>query len=341
MSTEELWMPAEWQSAGAVMLAWPHEFTDWRYMLEQVQRCYVDIAEAITLEVPVVVIAPPGSDVRRWLGHLPAERLKVVELSTNDTWIRDYGPITVRGGESAIDFGFNGWGLKFASNLDNTVVRRMAQNNLFALPVKDCRGFILEGGSIESDGKGSLLSTTECLLSPNRNPGLSKRQIEGVLCELLGVRRVLWLNHGQLTGDDTDGHIDTLVRFAPDDTILFCEGGSTEQATGLGEMATELQGLRRDNGLPWNLIGLPLPDPVLDPDEKRVLPATYANFLALGRSVLVPTYGQRQPDDLALQIIGSAFPDHRVIGVDCRALVRQNGSLHCATMQIPAGLIRI
>lgn len=340
MSTDSEWMPAEWECAGAVMLSWPHEHTDWCYMLDQVHRCYTEIAEAVSLEVPVIVVGPSREDIERWLGHLPSDKLQIIELATNDTWIRDYGPVTVRGGKALADFGFNGWGLKFAANLDNTVVKRLCQRNNPGLPIEDHRGFILEGGSIDSDGKGNLLTTTKCLLSPNRNPGMSCDEIEGCLRDWLGIGRVLWLNHGCLAGDDTDGHIDTLVRFAPDDTILFCEGGTAEQANGLEDMAAELKTLHRSNGLPWNIIGLPLPEPVRDADDNRILPATYANFLALGRTVLVPTYGQPRADDLAQQIIGAAFPEHTIIGVDCRALVRQNGSLHCATMQVPAELFR-
>lgn len=341
MLTDNRYMPAEWECAGAVMLSWPHEHTDWSYMLDRVRRCYTDIAEAISLEVPVFVVAPVRGDVERWLGHLSSDKLHILQLETNDTWIRDYGPVTVRGGRSLMDFGFNGWGLKFAANLDNTVVQRLCLKHDMGLPIEDRRGFILEGGSIDSDGQGNLLTTTECLLSPNRNPGYSRDEIELRLCEWLGVEKVLWLNHGCLTGDDTDGHIDTIVRFAPHETILFCEGGTAEQVRGLENMANELKSLRRKNGLPWNLIGLPLPEPVRDEDDNRILPATYANFLALGRTVLVPTYGQARMDDLAQQIIGSAFPDHNIIGVDCRALVRQNGSLHCATMQVPAQLFKI
>lgn len=333
-------MPAEWECAGAVLLSWPHEGTDWSYMLDQVRRCYTDIAEAISLEVPVIVVGPKRGDIERWLGHLSTDRLQIVQLDTNDTWIRDYGPVTVRGGEALIDFGFNGWGLKFAANLDNTVVQRLCRARELGIPIENHRGFILEGGSIDSDGKGNLLTTSECLLSPNRNPNHSREEIETLLCQWLGVERVLWLNHGCLTGDDTDGHIDTLVRFAPNDTILFCEGGEADQASGLERMADELKALRRPSGLPWNLIGLPLPDPVRDVDDNRILPATYANFLALRHSVIVPTYGQARADDLAQQLIGAAFPEHRIIGVDCRALVRQNGSLHCATMQIPEQLFR-
>ena len=332
-------MPAEWQCGESVMLAWPHEFTDWGYMLDEIHRCYAGIAEAVSQDVPVMVFGPSERDIKKWLGHLSADRLKIVQAATNDTWVRDYGPITIEGGQRLVDFGFNGWGLKFASNLDNTVVHRLAENNIFKLPMTSLRGFILEGGSIESDGKGHLLTTEECLLSPNRNPGFTREEIEQRLCQYLGVKHVLWLSNGGLTGDDTDGHIDTLVRFAPDDTIIFCEGGTTEQATGLAEMADELKSLRRADGMPWNLIGLPLPTPVRDPEDRRLLPATYANFLALRHTVFVPTYGQPQEDDLAMRIIGSAFPNHQIVGIDCRALIRQNGSLHCATMQLPASAL--
>lgn len=200
---------------------------------------------------------------------------------------------------------------------------------------------MLEGGSIESDGKGTLLTTSECLLSPNRNGGMSKEEIEEYLKKRFGLSQVLWLNHGALAGDDTDSHIDTLARLAPNDIILYT---STDDTTDghfqeLKLMEDELKTMRTLEGMPYNLIALPLPDAIYDEGER--LPATYANFLILEKSILMPSYGQAKKDWLASQIIKIAFPDHEVKMIDCRALIKQHGSLHCVTMQIPKEILTL
>jgi len=194
---------------------------------------------------------------------------------------------------------------------------------------------VLEGGSIESDGQGTIFTTSCCLLAPHRNQPLTKDQIEERLKEYLCAERVLWIDHGQLTGDDTDGHIDTLVRIAPNDTLLYigCDDPQDEQYEELHLMEEQLRTFRTTDGKPYRLLQLPMPRAIFD--ECQRLPATYANFLVINGAVLCPTYNQPDLDAEALRIIGEAFPDREIVGIDCRSLIKQHGSLHCCTMQFP------
>lgn len=305
-------LPAEWEDCfTSVMIARPHAATDWAPMLDEVTSCYDSL---------VAAIAEAG--------------MEIIETgdNTNDTWTRDYGPITVEDGTDLclFDFTFNGWGMKFAADRDNLVNSR-----LFAETVNR-RGFVLEGGSIESDGRGTLMTTSRCLLSPNRNAHLGRDDIEEYLKAEFGLKQVLWVDHGFLEGDDTDSHIDTLARLAPHDTIIYCGAGNEtgSQHDSLVAMARQLRSFTTPDGRPFNLIELPLPDPIFD-DEGVRLPATYANYLATPNAILMPTYGQPRNDRLAADTLRIVYGNRRIITVDCRALIRQHGSLHCATMQLP------
>lgn len=336
--------PAEWEPQQAVLLAWPHELTDWNYMLDEVRKCYSEIAHAIVRHARLIVVAPDCTAAREALADIAQDRITYVEIDTNDTWARDFGAITTYDNEGmpvVNDFAFNGWGLKFAANLDNLVTQRMAERGLFAGRYNNRLGFVLEGGSIESDGRGTLLTTSECLLSPNRNGDLSRPQIEAHLKEYFGADRVLWLDDGALEGDDTDSHIDTLARLAPYDTIYYvgCDDPSDSHYKELKAMEEQILSFRRPDGLPYNAVALPLPDPIFDEEGMR-LPATYANFLILNDAVLLPVYNQPKKDFLAAQMLKIAFPDHEIISIDCRALIRQHGSLHCVTMQFPENTIK-
>ena len=205
--------------------------------------------------------------------------------------------------------------------------------------------FVFEGGSIESDGRGTLLTTSECLLSPHRNPSLTRQEIEQRLLHYFHAQRVLWLDHGYLAGDDTDSHIDTLARLCPGDTILYvqCSDPSDEHYNALRAMEDQLRTFTVLGASPaeehYRLLPLPLPSPIYDPDDGHRLPATYANFLILNSAVLLPTYGQPANDDLARRQLQRAFPRHDIVPVDCRVLIRQHGSLHCSTMQFPLGVL--
>lgn len=336
-------MPAEWEHFGAVMLAWPHAGTDWDYMLDEVTRCYCDIARAIIEGGSTLVIVAPDIDLpKKYLSDIDASRIIFCQVTTNDTWARDFGPITViENDETHIaDFCFNGWGLKFAACHDNLITSKLSAAKLFSATRDNHLGFVLEGGSIESDGKGTILTTSECLLSPNRNGDLSRQEIEQYLHKALGADRVMWLNHGYLAGDDTDSHIDTLARLAPHDTILYvkCQDTADEHYNELSLMEQELMQLRTAEGNPYNLIALPLPDPIYDENGER-LPATYANFLITDTQILLPTYNQPANDRLAEQMMQIIFPERKIVTIDCRALIRQHGSLHCVTMQLPKEIL--
>ena len=333
---------AEWDCQDGILIAWPHAGTDWAYMLDEVTACYVEIAKAILQDDErLVIVAPDADEVRNALGGTDVDwqRIDIVELPTNDTWVRDYGPIAVfHNGQMALaDFTFNAWGLKFAADCDNLVTSRLNERGLFHLPVINHRDLVLEGGSIETDGNGTVLTTTCCLTAPNRNDRLSREQLEQELLQRLGCVKMLWLDHGSLVGDDTDGHIDTLARFAPGGIILYtgCDDPEDEHFETLMKMEQDLKAMTDVDGNHYHLIKLPLPDAAYD--EISRLPATYANFLVTNHQVLVPVYGQNEKDIKACELIGEAFPGRKIVGIDCRALVCQHGSLHCATMQLPHG----
>ena len=238
-------------------------------------------------------------------------------------------------------FSFNGWGLKFAANFDNLITSRINENKLFNGEYVNRLNFVLEGGSIESDGKGTLLTTSECLLSPNRNGEWDKKQIESYLKENFSVQQVLWLDHGFLSGDDTDSHIDTLARLCPDDTIAYvrCADKDDMHYEALSEMERQLRSFRSLEGKPFRLLPLPMAAPIYHEGER--LPATYANFLILNHAILYPTYSQPDNDREAAHILQQAFTGYEIIGIDCRPLIKQHGSLHCVTMQYPKGALNI
>ena len=334
----------EWEDCAAILMALPTAATDWAYMLDDITAQYVDIIGAMTFAGEhVVLLCPDAEAARKLFPHVPEERLTLVECDYNDTWTRDYGPLTVVRGERlrALDFGFNAWGLKFAADRDNLVNLSLEQKRVFTEGTyRNVRDFILEGGSVETDGEGTLLTTTSCLCSPNRNGGKSKQELNEILGRRLGVDHILWLDFGHLAGDDTDSHIDTLARLCPENTIVFtgCRDSDDEHFEDLLRMRAQLTIFRNPVGEPYNLVELPLPDPIYDEDGER-LPATYANYLVTERNVFVPTYGQPQKDRLAQMTMRVVFPDRKIIGVDCRQLIRQHGSLHCATMQLPRGVL--
>lgn len=345
MSDRATRLPAEWESHGAVMLSWPHKDTDWAPVLDEAIDCFVEIAKAIAREETLIVVAPDVEEPRRVLDceKLP-NRILYLTVPTNDTWARDFGPITVeRDGNPVIcDFKFNGWGLKFPADKDNLITRAMCNTGLLRGRYSNELSFVLEGGSIESDGQGTLMTTSQCLLSPNRNGAMSRDEIEEYLKSRFGLDLVLWLDYGALEGDDTDSHIDTLARLTPNDTILYV---GTDDVTDshydeLNKMKLQLQSFVTASGQPYNLIELPLPDAVYDEEGNR-LPATYANFLIMNHSILMPVYRQPQKDELAAQIIKIAFPDHQVVKIDCSVLIKQHGSLHCVTMQVPETILPI
>ena len=309
-------LPAEWESQSMVQLTWPHAKTDWAPMLDEITETYNEMAATIRKYEDLLIVGEPN----------------------NDTWARDHGFITLvddEGGAKLLDFCFNGWGEKFEAELDNAINRRIYDEGKVKGEYVDCLDFVLEGGSIESDGEGTIFTTSCCLLAPHRNQPMTKDEIEGRLKRDLCAERVLWIDYGHLVGDDTDGHIDTLVRVAPNYTLLYigCDDEADEQYDDLKKMEEQLKTFRTLDGEPYKLVKLPSPRPIYEDGER--LPATYANFLIINGAVLVPTYNQPDLDAEAMKLIGEVFPDRNIIGIDCRSVIKQHGSLHCCTMQYP------
>ncbi len=334
-------LPAEWEPQSGILIAWPHTTTDWADCLDKVEAVYTEIVVTITRFQTCVIASPEPEIVRNRLetAGINIDRVRFYAIPTNDTWARDFGPITVVKEQRPIllDFGFNGWGEKFPSNFDNQVTRLLHEAGAFGDIEYRRINLILEGGSIESDGNGTLLTTIECLLNPNRNPHMDKAAVEQQLKAQLGAERILWLKNGYLAGDDTDSHIDTLARLCPKDTIIYqaCDDMEDEHFSSLELMRTELQKFTTKAGSPYRLIALPWPQAQYTDGQR--LPATYANFLIINGAVLVPTYNDPN-DSKALDAIAQEFPEREIIGIDCSTLIRQNGSLHCITMQLPEGV---
>ena len=338
-------LPAEWEKQGFVQLTWPHKDSLW-YEVEKVQACYTQIVTAILPHEPVLMVcrdkAECEEDLRR-NGLTSMNGIRFVECPINDTWARDHGAISVYGdaGEKYIlDFVFNGWGLKFAADLDNQITRQAFAAGAFGPDVqyKDMRPYVLEGGSIDCDGAGTLLTTRECLCSLNRNEYLTQEQIEAHLKQAFGLKRILWLDYGGIVGDDTDSHVDILARFCGPDTIAYtaCEDESDENYAALKAMEAQLKTFRTLDGKPYKLVPLPLPD-ALYLDDYR-LPGSYANFLIINGAVLIP--GANSPKDaLAAAQLQKVFPDRQVEIIDCRALLSGHGGLHCITMNYPEGYL--
>lgn len=340
------WFPPEWHEQSAVMLTWPHEHSDWAAMLSQVEPVFSEISYYVSLHEKVLIVAC-NSEHSKHIQHLLRQRgvdlaqVRIYVHQGNDTWARDHGPITVFENQRPVlmDFIFNGWGNKFPADLDNEISRALLTQDAFGDLQLHSVEFVLEGGGIETDGNGTLLTTSRCLLAPTRNPGLTYNQIETVLTTHLGVDRFLWLDHGKLAGDDTDSHIDTLARFCDADTIAYCycDDETDSHSAELQRMEQQLQSFRTKANQPYRLVRLPLPAAKYDEQGQR-LPATYANFLVINDAVLVPTY-QDTADEKALHTLQQCFPGREIIGIDCSALIRQYGSLHCVTMQLPQGVI--
>ena len=342
MNTDRFRFPAEWEPQSGVMLTWPHGGTDWRPYLYAITSTYVELVRVISERENVVIAAQYADDVdfllKCSLTKKQYENVSIYQCGCNDTWARDHGPITLKGedGESLVlNFRFNGWGDKFKSDLDNAITGRLLQQKAFTGREESHDNFVLEGGSVECDGNGTVLTTSSCLLAPHRNQPLTKEQIASNLKTFLRAERIIWLDHGVLIGDDTDGHIDTIVRFAPDDTLLYvgCDDADDAQCEDFKALEKQLKQLKTTDGRPYKLVRLPMPRSMFDGEER--LPANYANFLIINGAVVFPTYNPPDNDSSAAEAIAEAFPQRDVIGVDASTIIRQHGSIHCLTMQIP------
>lgn len=342
---EQVTLPAEWAPQDGVLLVWPPSGSPWAASgaLAEVEATFARLVATISRYEQVLLVVPEVARVRALLVAAGAELAAVTLLDApaDDCWARDLGPITVRrdGRPTLLDFTFNGWGGKYRAVRDNALTRLLHARRAFGATPLTTVDLVLEGGSIESDGAGTILTTAACLLTPTRNPQLDRAGVVAALRTWLGAMRVLLLEHGWLSGDDTDAHVDMLARFAPGDVILHatCPDAADEHHPHLTALAAELATLRTIAGAPYRLLPLPIPAAKYDAAGQR-LPGSYANFLVINGAVLVPTY-RDAADAPALATIARAFPGRAVIGLDCLPLIHQFGSLHCVTMQLPQGVL--
>jgi len=325
-------LPAEFEEQSFIQLIFPHAQSDWAPYLDEASQNFVAIASAIARFEKCLIVCDEIARVKSYFTSF--KNLYFVQEESDDTWARDCSGMTTIDNDQAkvMDFSFTGWGDKFDASLDNALTAKL-QPYYGASYQKE--RFILEGGAIESNGEGLLLTTSQCLMNPNRNRKLTQKfEVEAVLNQTLGIQKVLWLDHGYLAGDDTDSHIDTLARFVKTDTIVYlrCDNKEDEHYEALQKMERALQNLRDLNDQPFKLIPLPMTEPIFYNQER--LPATYANFLIINGAVLVPTYSDPQ-DKEALAIFQELFKEREIIPIECSVLIRQHGSLHCVSMQFP------
>ncbi len=332
-------MPAEWEKQRTVLLSFPHEDTDWNNKeneadLEAALSPFIRIAQAIAYGEAVYIICKDKEKISSMF--CSTRNMTFIEIPTNDTWIRDYGYISIKEENETklLDFSFNGWGGKFEADLDNFVNRALHKKGYMGITPLEHIDLVLEGGSIESDGDGTILTTTACLCNQNRNDGLSKEEIEKVLDTHLGADKILWLDHGYLAGDDTDSHIDTLARFVNKETIAYvkCKDREDEHYEELKKMEEQLKSFTKKDGKAYKLVKLPMCETKYN-DEGNRLAATYANFLITNDALIYPTYDDKNDKPVG-KLFKELFPDREIIPVNCLKLIEQGGSLHCSTMQI-------
>lgn len=337
-------LPAEWERQAAVLLTWPRPDGAWGNAFAEAEQAMVTLAATIARFQPVVITVPGETEATTLPDRIgtaggDAAHIRCHIAPADDIWARDHGPITMLtadGQRRLLDFTFNGWGDKHAAAADNALTASLHDSNALGAAEYRALDIVLEGGAIDTDGAGTLLTTSQCLLHPGRNPGRDRTWYEAVFARELGIRRVLWLDHGWLAGDDTDGHVDMLARFVDGSTIAYtaCDDPDDPHYRPLRDMEEQLANLTDSNGAPYSLVPLPWPAPVTSIDNDR-LPATYANFLILNNAVLVPAYGIPQ-DEQARMLLADLFPSRDAISLDARVLIGQGGALHCAAMQIPA-----
>ena len=366
-------LKAEWEKQRAILLSFPHANSDWASHIDEARACFVEVIKSIT-QFEKVIICLDSQDFQGFkflqkefdsdfakckitaenfhtfcFSTLKlSEAITIAFVRTNDTWARDFGAISLESispkkppkntlpKNILLNFCFNGWGLKYSANFDNQINANLKKMKILNDTMRTI-DFVLEGGSIDTDGAGTLLTTSACLLEPNRNPSLSKSQIQSKLKKTLGINRVLWVDFGYLRGDDTDSHIDMLARFVDRQTIAYvgCDDRNDEHYEELAKMQNQLKSFRQKNGKPYKLIRLPFVSAIYESNDtgKERLPASYANFLFVNGGLLVPTYDDKN-DKKAIDILSNALPHLRVVGVNARTLIKWHGSLHCITMQL-------
>jgi agmatine/peptidylarginine deiminase len=332
-------LAAEWRPQSAVLLVWPHESTDWQPYLQSVIAVYVQLAEHISQYEKVLLVCQDQhheDQIQQHLQHskFQSNNITFLQIKTNDTWVRDCGPLISRHHHKHIahDFQFNAWGQPLAFDLDNQLTTNLIKTKAIAVE-QMAHSLVLEGGNIESNNH-CLMLNQRCLLDPNRNTKLAVEDIEQTLINTFAAAKILWITEGLLAGDDTGGHIDTLARFTSENTICYVQSNNHNHQSyqSLSNMAKQLGNLTDQHNQPFTLIPLPMPQAIFH--QGMELPASYANFLIINQAVLVPVF-QDQQDDVACQRLAEAFPERSIIPVDARPLILQGGGIHCATMQIP------
>ena len=324
---------AEWEEQGAIFIAWPNQYTDWKENLEKIEKTYVEIIEQIADHELVIILSRDNSPKKKFSKKI-LNNIKIIIANYNDTWTRDYIGLSIetKEGPFVVDFKFNGWGEKYNHEKDNSINLQLQAQNIISKIKYEYNHFILEGGSIDSNGKGTILTTSKCLLNKNRNPNLNKKEIEKMLLESLGIKKILWLNHGLIPGDDTNSHVDTLARYCDEKTIVYSINDSKE----LKSMEEELKIIALENQ--YELIPIDLPEPIFY--NERELPASYVNFLITNKKILAPMYGDKN-DSSAISTLQKLFPTREIVGIDCTQIIKQNGSLHCITMQVPKNVLNL
>lgn len=324
---------AEWEEQGAIFIAWPNQYTDWKENLEKIEKTYVEIIEQIADHELVIILSRDNSPKKKFSEKI-LNNIKIIIANYNDTWTRDYIGLSIetKEGPFVVDFKFNGWGEKYNHEKDNSINLQLQAQNIISKIKYEYNHFILEGGSIDSNGKGTILTTSKCLLNKNRNPNLNKKEIEKMLLESLGIKKILWLNHGLIPGDDTNSHVDTLARYCDEKTIVYSINDSNE----LKSMEEELKIIALENQ--YELIPIDLPEPIFY--NERELPASYVNFLITNKKILAPMYGDKN-DSSAISTLQKLFPARKIVGIDCTQIIKQNGSLHCITMQVPKNVLNL
>lgn len=340
-------LAAEWEPQSALLITWPHAEGDWGQVLDDIEPVYIAITRHCAEVQPIWIVCQDerhAETVRKHIGTaaVNADNVRLLTAPYNDTWIRDYGPLAVTEENQwqLLDFRFDGWGGRHDARLDDQVNARLAATGVFgSIPLLH-QPRVLEGGSLDTDGAGTLMTTTCCLLGASRNPGMQRSDWEQLFADEFGCDHILWLEHGYLQGDDTDGHVDTLARFCNEDTIahVSCNEPNDPNYVELQRMTEQLQTMCRPDGTNYRLVPLPAP-PHMRNQEGQLLPASYANFIIINKRVLMPQYGEAA-DDIAMKALHDCFPDRDIIGIDARAMVQQGGSLHCASMQLPQAIVK-
>ena len=334
--------PAEWHPHRATWLSWPHKEASWPGKLHEVYAPYSQFIKTVSAGEEVCINVLDEAMEREATAHLEHAgvdlgRIAFFRHATNDAWCRDHGPAFLLNPQAAdapriiVDWGYNAWGGKYPPFEQDDVIPTLVGRAL-DIPVYH-PGIVMEGGSVDFNGKGTVLTTTACLLNKNRNPQLNQQQIETYLCDYYGVQQVLWLGDG-IVGDDTDGHIDDITRFVNEDTVVTVveHNRNDENYHILQENLDTLKKMRLINGKQLNIVELPMPAPV-SYDGQR-LPASYANFYIANAAVVVPTY-RDENDQKALDILSACFPDRKVVGIDSTAIIWGLGSWHCLSQQEP------